>query len=962
MSEGRISANGSRGRARGRLIRRAQVVSAGALLAVVIGLIVGPVASLAGAEDSDPNATTSSDPATTTPAPPPPSDSAPPAPTSSDPAPTTQPAPTPSTPAAAPTIQSDKADYFPGEQVTLTGSNWKAGDAVHIVVNDNANQSWKRDVHVQADAAGNVVDVFNLPDWFIALYTITATGSDGRVATTSFTDSPKEISPSQHEGQRSDGTYTSGNITQYTEGDSINFRFNLNSTHGPANGDLEVRFTGDDGDCLFFDNSFVLGAVENLGGPQPTVTVKSGPTPVAFGTSSGEWVVVLHIDYPTTFDHDANTARVNYTLKLSDEAGQCNGSSQHSRLNAPPNAGDVKSAGAQNVPVPAQQVIELPDITVIKRIDRNGDGTFESTATAGEFCFTLDSSGSCVPTNAQGQVVFTNVTPNGAHTVTETQLNFSQGTYPFVSGSGTNCTFNGSIATATVASGVTPTNATCTFNDGGKAAGSAVTTIHDAGDNGDTSATVGDTVHDSAAVTGVPGGPTPTGTVTFRWFENKDCTGDGVASGAVALDASGVAHPSSSQTPLAAGDYAFQGSYGGDNSYSADVSDCEPLTEGKAASSAVTTIHDAGHNAITSATVGDTVHDSAAVTGVPGGPTPTGTVTFRWFENKDCTGDGVASGAVALDASGVAHPSSSQTPLAAGDYAFQGSYGGDNSYSADVSDCEPLTVGKANTATTTHVHDPNHNDVTNGKVSPGTAVHDQATVTGVPSGPTPTGTVTFSLYATGNCTGTTVIPDQTVPVGTESSPQTLAAGAYSYKAVYSGDHNYNGSQGVCEPFSVFQPGKTMGYWGNKHGQQRSLDNGGYAANAVNIGRGANIDSKAESLKVLPNTLNACGKGNPQIFTVGGSTNNSDCTVATGINKNSLNTLAAQTLALGYNIKLVSGFSGQTVGALQCTGSGTVNDAFTAAVALINGSASGGSTTQSQIGAMNQLLGCLNREA
>jgi hypothetical protein len=29
---------------------------------------------------------------------------------------------------AAPTIQSDKADYAPGELVTLTGSGWQAGE------------------------------------------------------------------------------------------------------------------------------------------------------------------------------------------------------------------------------------------------------------------------------------------------------------------------------------------------------------------------------------------------------------------------------------------------------------------------------------------------------------------------------------------------------------------------------------------------------------------------------------------------------------------------------------------------------------------------------------------------------------------------------------------------------------------------------------------------------------------
>src|SRR5262245_29107940 len=35
-------------------------------------------------------------------------------------------------PAGPPTITSDKADYLPGEQVTLTGTNWAVGESVHI--------------------------------------------------------------------------------------------------------------------------------------------------------------------------------------------------------------------------------------------------------------------------------------------------------------------------------------------------------------------------------------------------------------------------------------------------------------------------------------------------------------------------------------------------------------------------------------------------------------------------------------------------------------------------------------------------------------------------------------------------------------------------------------------------------------------------------------------------------------
>ncbi len=88
----------------------------------------------------------------------------------------------------APTIQSDKADYGPGATVTLTGSNWQPGESVNIVVNDDAGQTWSRNVNVTADASGNIKDQFNLPDWFVATYKVTATGAQSGVATTSFTD------------------------------------------------------------------------------------------------------------------------------------------------------------------------------------------------------------------------------------------------------------------------------------------------------------------------------------------------------------------------------------------------------------------------------------------------------------------------------------------------------------------------------------------------------------------------------------------------------------------------------------------------------------------------------------------------------------------------------------------------------------------------------------------------------
>ena len=91
-------------------------------------------------------------------------------------------------PSGPPTIASDKADYAPGETVTLTGTNWAAGEAVRIVVNDTYGASWVRGVTVTATDTGAVTDVFPLPSYFVSDYDVTATGPISGTATSTFTD------------------------------------------------------------------------------------------------------------------------------------------------------------------------------------------------------------------------------------------------------------------------------------------------------------------------------------------------------------------------------------------------------------------------------------------------------------------------------------------------------------------------------------------------------------------------------------------------------------------------------------------------------------------------------------------------------------------------------------------------------------------------------------------------------
>ena len=105
--------------------------------------------------------------------------------TSAEPiAPATSAEPSPAyVPSGPPTIASDQADYPPGARVTLTGANWAGGEVVHIYVNDTLGNSWSRNVDVTASDAGLIVDSFWLPTWFIADYTVVATGPISGTAT-----------------------------------------------------------------------------------------------------------------------------------------------------------------------------------------------------------------------------------------------------------------------------------------------------------------------------------------------------------------------------------------------------------------------------------------------------------------------------------------------------------------------------------------------------------------------------------------------------------------------------------------------------------------------------------------------------------------------------------------------------------------------------------------------------------
>jgi hypothetical protein len=119
-----------------------------------------------------------------------------------------------------PSVWSDKADYAPGELVTLSGANWAPGEAVHIRVNDDAGQTWSRDVDVTAADDGTISDQFNLPSSFVAVYSVTVTGASSGTATWSFTDGDIRVRAGRSPGNANTAvTIAAGNLKLFSTSD-----------------------------------------------------------------------------------------------------------------------------------------------------------------------------------------------------------------------------------------------------------------------------------------------------------------------------------------------------------------------------------------------------------------------------------------------------------------------------------------------------------------------------------------------------------------------------------------------------------------------------------------------------------------------------------------------------------------------------------------------------------------------
>jgi hypothetical protein len=145
--------------------------------------------------------------------------------------------------------------------------------------------------------------------------------------------------------------------------------------------------------------------------------------------------------------------------------------------------------------------------------------------------------------------------------------------------------------------------------------------------------------------------------------------------------------------------------------------------------------------------------------------------------------------------------------LPAGSYQFTATYSGDSNYNgSSTPGPELMTINKGSPSTATTILDSSGGEVT-GVL--GESVFDTATVNARPAAFTPTGTVLYEFFTNGTGSGTpsttqtVTLSDGTVPDSATQGP--LAAGSYSFIAIYSGDSNYARSMSPVEPLIVVPP-------------------------------------------------------------------------------------------------------------------------------------------------------------
>jgi uncharacterized repeat protein (TIGR01451 family) len=315
---------------------------------------------------------------------------------------------------------------------------------------------------------------------------------------------------------------------------------------------------------------------------------------------------------------------------------------------------------------------------------------------------------------------------------------------------------------------------------------------------------------DVATISPVDSRPDPTGTISFFLCNPSQVTAGGCESGGTQVGSpvtivagSATSDKASGSLTTAAGKYCWRAEYTPDadssNFYSAGSetnSDTECFTVIKASPSIVTNASVTGDGVVGT----DTTCDSATLSGSFNG---TGTITFTLTAPDNTTSQVGSPVTVSGDASYDSPSCPALTQV--GTYTWHATYSGDdlNNGAVDNGANESVTSIKASPSIST-TQAPASGSV-------GDTYKDKATLFG---GVSPTGTITFDLFANDSCSGEPV-HEETVSVdgnGTYETPtgvQLNSANTYYWVASYGGDANNQSATSGCADEPVVVHGATI---------------------------------------------------------------------------------------------------------------------------------------------------------
>ena len=300
-----------------------------------------------------------------------------------------------------------------------------------------------------------------------------------------------------------------------------------------------------------------------------------------------------------------------------------------------------------------------------------------------------------------------------------------------------------------------------------------------------TAITVGDSVHDSATLTGATSDAG--GTVTYTVYTDSACTQNPRDAGTKTVT-NKIVPDSNTLQFNSVGTFYWQAVYSGDLNNAGSTSDCmtEVLVVGKKPTTLTT-------SATASVTIGDPISDTATLSGATGNAG--GTITFHLFSDAGCTNE-VTTGLTPVTVNGSGNYNSGDfTPTATGTYYWTASYSGDGTNLPSSTSCgdanESSVVGTAPSSIATAQ-----------QLFP----NDSATVS-AGAGGTPTGSVTFKLFAPGDttCTGPAVYTETVaLSSGSASTSNTTTfsvtagtSGVYRWEVTYPGDASHDPSTSAC---------------------------------------------------------------------------------------------------------------------------------------------------------------------